>query len=87
MAVNAVNQQKELGRSAEKKFVCTFEKHTVKLAAATKLQEDNQKSLSPHLPTSLFELNFGLFLNSNSGKQKMIGCEAAKESEGNKVQK
>lgn len=55
--VNAVNQQKELEGPAAEEFARTFEKHTVRLAAAAKLQADNQKSLLPQLPTPLSEPN------------------------------
>lgn len=86
-AVNAVNQRKELEGQAAEEFSCTFEKHTVRLAAAAKLQADNQKSLPPQLPTPLSEPNFRLFPNSNSNKRKMTAREAAEAAKGDKVRK
>lgn len=60
-AVNAVNKEKELEGPAAEEFTGTLEKHTVKLAAAAKLQAGNQKSLPPQLPTPLSEPNLQLF--------------------------
>lgn len=69
-AVNVVNQQKELERPAAEEFARAFEKYTVILAAAAKLQAENQKLLPPQLPTPS-EPNLRLFPNSSSHKGKM----------------
>ncbi len=66
---------------------CTFEKHTVKLVTAAKLQADNQKSLSPQLPTPLSEPNLRSFSNSNSNKRKMTAIEATEAAEADKTRK
>lgn len=80
-AVNAVNQQKELEGPAAKEFAHTFERHNVQLAAAAKLQADNQKSLPPQLLTPLSEPNLRLFPNSNSNKRKMTARGAVEAAE------
>lgn len=69
-AVNAVNQQKQLEGPAAEEFSRKFDKHTVRLAAAAKLQADNQKSLPPQLPTHVSEPNFRLFPNSTATSEK-----------------
>lgn len=83
-AVNAVNQQKELEGPAAEEFARTFERDTVKLAAAAKLQANNQKSLPPQLPTPLSEPNLRLFPNSN---RIMTAREAAEAAEADKMRK
>lgn len=85
--VNAVNQGKELEGPAAEESARTFEKHTVRLAAAAKLQANNQKSLPPQLPTPLSKPNSRLFPNNNSNKRKMTAREAAEADEGDKVRK
>ena len=51
------------------------------LAAAAKLQADNQKLLPPQLPTPLSEPSLRLFANSSSHKRKMFANEAAEAAE------
>ena len=72
--VDAVNQQRELGPAAEE-FARTFEKHTMKLAAAAKSQAKNQRLYSPQLPGPLIESSFPSFPNSISSKRKMAARE------------
>lgn len=86
-AMNAINQQKKLKRPAAEEFACTFEKHTIKLAAAAKLQMNNWKSFLPQLPIPLFEPNLWSFPTDNSNKRKITACKAAKVVEADKVRK
>ena len=81
VAANVINQQKELERPAAEEFARAFEKHSVILAAAAKLQADSQKLLPPQLPTPLSEPSLRLFPDSSSHKRKMTAHEAAEAAE------